>query len=477
MASKDVDMDKKEESKDVEMEAPQLTPAEILRKDLLADLKLIAEATSDFEFRLFDKLNARIILLRKQMDGAVLARFLDASPQKAGLLPLLPAAAGDEVEPCGNEGQAFLELLTLIYLLDHQKLDEAIVCANLILPRVQTDHKASMRFFAGKIFTYASRAYELKGRLQEIRPVILGAYRSACLHHDEQGQASNLVLLLRNYLHYNLYDQAQKLVSKTSFPETRANAQYARYLFYLGKMKAVQLEYSEGSQYLTQALRKGPKMGSRVGRGFRATATKLSVVVELLMGEIPPRSTFESPELKDELAPYMEITRAVREGDANKFQKALAQYEATFRKDGNLSLIQRLKHTVIKTGLRALNVSYTRISLKDIATKLGLDSAESAQAIVSKAIVDGVIDATIDHAGQFVKSTVKGDLYASHAPQKALHSRTAFLLALHAETVKAMRYPAKKSDDEDAEERRERDRALMAAADAEATNDEDDLFM
>merc|ERR1719235_1545438 len=101
-------MDKKEESKDVEMAAPELTPAEILERDLLADLKLIADATSDFEFRLFDKLNARIIVLRKQMDGAVLARFLDVSPKKAELLPLLPAAAaGAALEPVGNEGQAF----------------------------------------------------------------------------------------------------------------------------------------------------------------------------------------------------------------------------------------------------------------------------------------------------------------------------------------------------------------------------------
>jgi len=43
-------------------------------------------------------------------------------------------------------------------------------------------------------------------------------------------------LLLRNYLTYNLYDQADKLVSKTTFPESASNNEWARYLFYLGKL-------------------------------------------------------------------------------------------------------------------------------------------------------------------------------------------------------------------------------------------------
>jgi len=42
-------------------------------------------------------------------------------------------------------------------------------------------------------------------------------------------------LLLRNYLAYNLYDQADKLVSKATFPESASNNEWARYLFYLGK--------------------------------------------------------------------------------------------------------------------------------------------------------------------------------------------------------------------------------------------------
>lgn len=42
-------------------------------------------------------------------------------------------------------------------------------------------------------------------------------------------------LLLRNYLHYSLYDQAEKLVSKSVFPEQANNNEWARYLYYTGK--------------------------------------------------------------------------------------------------------------------------------------------------------------------------------------------------------------------------------------------------
>lgn len=43
-----------------------------------------------------------------------------------------------------------------------------------------------------------------------------------------------LNLLLRNYLTFNLYDQAEKLVSKSVFPELANNNEWARYLYYTG---------------------------------------------------------------------------------------------------------------------------------------------------------------------------------------------------------------------------------------------------
>ena len=39
------------------------------------------------------------------------------------------------------------------------------------------------------------------------RSPLLGLHRTAVLRHDEVGQEVLLNLLLRNYLHYNLYEQ------------------------------------------------------------------------------------------------------------------------------------------------------------------------------------------------------------------------------------------------------------------------------
>ena len=56
-------------------------------------------------------------------------------------------------------------------------------------------------------------------RPQAIRSPLLAAHRTACLHHNAPCQATLLNLLLRNYQHFKLYDQAEKLLTKTTFPE------------------------------------------------------------------------------------------------------------------------------------------------------------------------------------------------------------------------------------------------------------------
>lgn len=56
------------------------------------------------------------------------------------------------------------------------------------------------------------------------------------------------------------------------------------------------------------------------------------------------------------------------------------------------SVLDSLGHNVIKTGLRKISLSYSRISLVDIASKLTLDDAASAEFVCAKAIKDGVIE-------------------------------------------------------------------------------------
>lgn len=75
---------------------------------------------------------------------------------------------------------------------------------------------------------------------------------------------------------------------------------------------------------------------------------------------------------------------AVRTGDLKLFNEILEKYGDVFRTDKNYTLILRVRHNVIKAGVRRISVGYSRISLSDVAAKLQLDSAEDAEFIIAK---------------------------------------------------------------------------------------------
>lgn len=67
-----------------------------------------------------------------------------------------------------------------------------------------------------------------------------------------------------------MYDQADRLLSKTTFPEgTAGNAQLARYYYYVGRIRAIQLNYTEAHSNLQQAIRRAPD--AKVAPGFLQT--------------------------------------------------------------------------------------------------------------------------------------------------------------------------------------------------------------
>ena len=74
-----------------------------------------------------------------------------------------------------------------------------------------------------------------------------------------------------------------------------------------GRIRAVQLNYTEAHDQLQQAIRRAPP--PITAPGFYQTVHKFFVVVELLMGEIPDRQTFRHPVLERALQPYSEIVQ------------------------------------------------------------------------------------------------------------------------------------------------------------------------
>ena len=222
------------------------------------------------------------------------------------------------------------------------------------------------------------------------------------------------------------------------------------------------------------ALRKAPQ---QVAIGFKQHVTRLSIVVQLLLGEIPDRKLFREKHLRKTLAPYFQLTQAVRLGNLKMFNEVVEKFKEKFHAEKTYTLIIRLRHNVIKTGIRMISLSYSRISLQDIARKLALDSPEDAEFIVCKAIRDGVIDATIDHDNRYVQSKENIDVYSTTEPQNAFHQRISFSLDIYNQSVKAMRYPPKSynKDLESLEEQREREKQDLEYAKEIAENDDDDF--
>ncbi|XP_032890956.1 26S proteasome non-ATPase regulatory subunit 3 isoform X1 [Amblyraja radiata] len=381
---------------------------------------------------------------------------------KAASVPLLP------------EADAYLQLLLIIYLTNNKRYTDAQKSSDDLMQKIAAQNRRALDLVAAKCYYYHARVYEFLNKLDAVRSFLHSRLRTATLRHDHDGQATLLNLLLRNYLVYNLYDQAEKLVSKSIFPELANNNEWARYLYYTGRIKAIQLEYSEARRTLTNALRKAPQ---HTAVGFKQTVHKLLIVVELLLGEIPDRLQFRQPSLKRSLMPYFLLTQAVRTGNLAKFNQVLEQFGEKFQTDGTYTLIIRLRHNVIKTGVRMISLSYSRISLNDIAQKLQLDSPEDAEFIVAKAIRDGVIEASINHERGYVQSKETIDIYGTREPQLAFHQRISFCLDIHNMSVKAMRFPPKSynKDLESAEERREREQQDLEFA-KEMAEDDDDGF-
>ncbi|KAG8057607.1 hypothetical protein GUJ93_ZPchr0002g26605 [Zizania palustris] len=305
---------------------------------------------------------------------------------------------------------------------------------------------------ASWIYTYYLYAHELTNSLGEIRGTLLVLHRMTTLHHDELGQETLFNLLL-----CNLYDQAEKLRLKAPRFEAHSNQQCCRCLFYLGKIRTIELEYTDAKLSLLQAARKAP-----------TTAR-----------EIPEWTVFMQKGMMVALTAYFELTNAVRVGDLELFRAVAEKFASTFSTDRTHNLIVRLRHNVIRTGLRNISISYSQISLADIAKKLRLDSdnpVADAESIVAKAIRDGAIGATIAHGNCWMVSKEAGNVYSTNEPQITINSRIAFYLNMHNEAVKALRFPPNShKEKESAKKRPERLQQEEELAKHVAEDDDDDF--
>eukprot|EP00732_Lithocolla_globosa_P004186 Lithocolla_globosa_v1_NODE_3722_length_1597_cov_31.643969.p1 type:complete len:469 gc:universal NODE_3722_length_1597_cov_31.643969:48-1454(+) len=465
----------------MEIDTPEQPTLPALLSDIKANIGLLEKFVGTSEARFVHRVLRSIPAVRHRLSLQALHQLHRLSPIPL-LNELLPNTQQDAMEVDSEKSDAkqvlpevevYFGLLLLLFLIDQKSYQKASVQSSWLVEAVQTHNRRSLDPLAAKCYFYASRVHDLQQTTNDTRTLLMNSLRTATLRHDEECQATLVNILLRNLLASKLYDQADKLVSKTAFPSSASAPQLARYHYYLGRIRATQLEYSESHRHLLTAIRKAPQTDH--APGFQQTVHKFAIVVQLLLGEIPERALFRRQILRKPLIPYLHVTHAVRLGDLQKFQEIMNTYSETFKRDHTYTLILRLRHNVIKTGVRMISLSYSRILLKDICSKLHLDSIEDAEYIVTKAIRDGVIEATVDHENGYMKSKELADVYSSNEPAVAFHQRITFCLDLHNDAIKALRFPpgAYRKKFESIEDRREREQQESELA-KELSKEEDD---
>ena len=489
----ETDKEKKEEKKEEPKELSQSEKNALFVGDLLGHLQQLSTAVSATDLRTVARLVAKTNSFRKRQSATTLSeitkeylkvdRFdyvqqileeykkqeetaMDTSSTSSSSSDVKMEDASQEKPAMKEEKQvldlpeisAYLVLLFVQLSIDKKEIGNAVRASTDLVQYIQTQARHTIAALAAQAYFFYSRSYELEGKLEDVRSTLLAAHRTASIRKERELQATLINLLLRNYLHYNQYDPAHKLIANSDVKEGEVSAnQYARYMYYDGRIKAIQLHYKEAERNFLLALRKSPQYSAL---GFRITCSKLLVIVELLTGQVPDRHLFNQKSFQGPLKPYYELTKAVRRGDLPDFRSVVERHREVFLADKTFTLIQRVHQNVIKTGLRKINVAYSSITIKDICRKLGLEDGSDAEFMVAKAIRDEVIEASIVHdiSGSYMKSKELADVYSTQQPQEAFNDRIQFFLNVHNEAVKAMRFPDKKYNvgEETEEERKER---------------------
>lgn len=452
---------------EVETETTTTTTEQINVTEILRNAKYINKSSASKDVKYTNRALKNFTSLRHKLTKDDLATSRSRIIPQAGAYPAIDAlfpvtsSATSSGSPVSG-AVAYLHLLVGVWLIDSQRPGEAysllLDVGNQVIKQVDN---SSIDPLISKIFYFCSLSHEKvindakknsgekksddvtddvmsKHENEEInfRNKMFAAYNFSGLRRLCEAKFTLLNILLRSYIQSSLYEQADLLISKAGrYADSDASlglsiatlpsSQYARYFYYLGRIRSVQLDYAGAYDALQDALRKAPECATSAS-GFKVAVTKLLCIVQLLMGEIPERSTFAQKGMRGALRPYLLLAQAVRSGSVRGFLDVVGAHEEAFRRDGTLALVGRLRHNVIKAGLRKICSAYSRISLKDVAERLHIVPVEDCEFIVAKAIRDGAIDATIDHEGGWLASRETVDVYATKEPRNAYDKRIRF---------------------------------------------------
>ncbi|CAJ0939496.1 unnamed protein product, partial [Mesorhabditis belari] len=423
---------------------------------------------------------------RKQINTEVLHKLISTTPfasaaDKEQLLKWIPAppakpAATNEIAPMevdakasksprpfrrpalsSSETDLYIYLLTMLHLFDVNDLANSEEAAKHLIQRFDQLDKRTLDPIVAKAYFYLALIAEKNGRLDAERDFLNARLRTATLRCYTESQAVLIYTLLRAYLVGKHYPSAVKLVSKVTFPEGASNNDLARFLYYQGRIKAMQLDYNAAAGYFYKLFAKLPRIQ-----------------------QLDSSKMYKSGLLSLDCFRVRFPSARVRVGDLVSFNEIVDEHNKIFEKDETLTLIVRLRQNVIRAAIKQIASAYSRISIRDIATKLQLQTEIETEYMVAKAIADGGIEAQIVSEGtdgkRYMRSNEMADVYRTDEPQHHYDNRIRYCLELHNQAVKALRFPPKdKPDVETIEQQREREQQELEFAKELAEEDDDDF--
>ncbi|KAJ1931892.1 26S proteasome non-ATPase regulatory subunit, partial [Linderina macrospora] len=237
-------MSNNEEATSMEVELTEEQKAaetqRILHEDLVRNVKFLERGASESEVHYIHRAMRTTFALRKRLETAVLGKIVaeynsSDNPAVAKALDIAAAALGTgggkaegEVKTCVPEVALYFGLLVQMHLLDTKEYVKGSELSHALIEVVNGTQRRTVDPIAGRVFFYFSRFYEVGDSLANARETLLSSLQTATLAGMKESQATLLTLLLRNYIHYKLYEQAERLAAKTAFPTDAPNSVLAR---------------------------------------------------------------------------------------------------------------------------------------------------------------------------------------------------------------------------------------------------------
>ena len=399
----------------------------------------------------------------KMVDKAELKNLLDKSGQ-------IYAVSVDEYisNPSGTfpmpktEYEITLAILSslLFYKSKHYSASQSILHMLLF----DRPHNFAQRTYLENLVNFLFYKYlnciEFSGTFVQQKSKLFLLLRELQAYKSEVLFCTLYVFMLRNLVLSKELREAHQLLKNWAFPETIQYIYFTKYLFYKALFFGFVGQYQKAYHLMNDAFRKVPENQDKLSSGLRnfiLLIQKHMIVLNLLLNELPSIETFaEVPKLRN----YKELVKVVSQGHNEEFTRYLTLHKAEFDRDLVYPMLTKLRIVVLRNAVKKLSIAYTRISVDDVLTKIGIKANDNfdLQSFLVKS-KDYLEDFSLDPTSNIISFARSSENYSDAFIRDTLNKRIENLNMLEEQVVKSLKYPEtqhehkeKEEEDEDIDE-------------------------